>query len=465
MHVDKHQPLKNLLGELDRRGPRYTSYPPAPMFTYDFGPDALVNALQESNRPQARPLSIYAHVPFCHQLCYYCGCTKIILSNNARNQGKIDAYLHTLYGEAELFARYLDPRREVQQIHLGGGTPNSFNPEQLADFLSDLRACFRVAPGAEVGIEVDPRCIELQDLDRYRLAGFNRISIGVQDFDPLVQKAINREQSKKHIADLISEARFVGFGGINVDLIYGLPRQSMKTFGHTLDELVKMRPDRVAVYSYAHLPQQFRAQRLIRLEELPDPTLKLDLFDLAVHKLTDAGYRYIGMDHFALPEDELARSLNSGHLQRNFQGYSTRGGADMIGLGMSAISSIGKVYAQNAKTLPIYSRRIENGEFATVRGLHLTEEEGIRRDLIHQLMCSGKIDMDAFGQAHGIQFEQYFERDLGRLRPYLKKGLIRNQDHVLEVTESGRYLLRPLAMAFDPYVNQPENGATYSRVI
>lgn len=450
-----------LLSELDKRGPRYTSYPPAPYFTYDFGPESFTKALQASNAAPTRPLSLYIHVPFCHQLCYYCGCTKLV----TRNREKIDAYLKTLYKEAELFARQLDPRRQVQQIHLGGGTPNSLDPEQLADLLSDIRGCFHVSSDAEIGIEIDPRVIELKDLDRYRLAGFNRISIGVQDFDPLVQKAINREQSRKHIAMLISEARFVGFRGINTDLIYGLPRQTLKTFGHTLDELIKMRPDRVAVYSYAHLPQQFKAQRLIKLEDLPDPEVKLELLELAVEKLTDAGYRHIGMDHFALPEDELARALTTGKLQRNFQGYSTRSGCDMIGLGMSAISSVGDDYAQNAKTLPIYTRHIEAGEFATVRGLHLTEEEGIRRDLIQRLMCSGKIDMDAFGRDHGINFEKFFERDLGRLKPYVNRGLVNWQDHTLEVTEIGRYLLRPLAMAFDPNVNQPGSQGEYSKVV
>ena len=287
----------------------------------------------------------------------------------------------------------------------------------------------------------------------------------MQDFDSAVQKAINREQSQEKIAELIDEARFVGFRGINTDLIYGLPKQNLAGFAETLDALVAMRPDRVAVYSYAHLPQQFKAQRLIQLEDLPDAELKLKLLELAVEKLTAAGYRHIGMDHFALPEDELSRALASGSLQRNFQGYSTRGGCDMLGLGVSAISSVGDVYAQNAKTLSAYNKHIQAGHLATVRGLHLTTEEGIRRDLIQRLMCSGKLDMDAFGSEHGIEFKRYFERDLGRLKPYLKHGLIHQQSNNLQVTELGRYLLRPLAMAFDPYVNQSQAENRYSKVI
>lgn len=456
MHLDKQ-----LIAELDRRGPRYTSYPPANLFGHDFGAEELRSALEKSNAAPARPLSLYLHLPFCRQLCYYCGCTKIV----TRNQARIDAYLPTLYREAGLFAAVVDTQRPVTQIHLGGGTPNTLSPVLLKELLDELRARFTVASDAEIGIEVDPRCLDLDDLNNYRMAGFNRISIGVQDFDVAVQRAINREQSQQAIADIIDEARFVGFHGINVDLIYGLPKQNLASFGRTLDALSGMRPDRVAIYSYAHLPTQFKAQRLIQLDDLPTAELKLELLDLAVSKLGDAGYRYIGMDHFALPEDELARALSTGKLQRNFQGYSTRGGSDMLGLGMSAISSVGNVYAQNAKTLVAYTRHIERDHFATVRGLTLTAEEGIRRDLIQRLMCSGKIDMAAFGAEHGIDFDRYFERDLGRLRPYIKRGLIKQQDHSLQITESGRYLLRPLAMAFDPYMNQGEAAEGYSKVI
>lgn len=450
-----------LIAQLDRRGPRYTSYPPAPYFGHDFGPEDLAESLTQSNQAPARPISLYLHVPFCHQLCYYCGCTKIVTNK----QDKIDAYLQTLIREAGLYAKAIDAKRLVTQIHLGGGTPNSLRPGQLSILLAEMRRLFNVAADAEIGIEIDPRTFAVDDLDRYRMAGFNRISIGVQDFDPAVQKAINREQSPKKIAALIDEARFVGFRGINTDLIYGLPKQNLAGFEETLDALIKMRPDRVAVYSYAHLPQQFKAQRLIQLEDLPDAKLKLELLDMAVQKLTAAGYRHIGMDHFALPDDELARALASGSLQRNFQGYSTRGGCDMLGLGMSAISSIGDVYAQNAKTLSAYNKHIHAGHFATVRGLHLTVEEGIRRDLIQRLMCSGKLDMEAFGSEHGIEFRRYFERDLGRLRPYLKHGLVHEQANSLQVTELGRHLLRPLAMAFDPYMNHPQTNGSYSKVI
>lgn len=452
---------KQLIAELDRRGPRYTSYPSANFFGHDFAPEDMKAALEKSNTEPARPLSLYLHLPFCRQLCYYCGCTKIV----TRNQSKIESYLPTLYREADLFADALDAGRVVKQIHLGGGTPNTLSPLLLEELLGEMRSRFKVAPDAEIGIEVDPRCLRLDDLSEYRMAGFNRISIGVQDFAPQVQKAINRQQSREQVAEIIDEARFVGFQGINADVIYGLPKQTLSGFAGTLDALVAMRPDRVAVYSYAHLPQQFKAQRLIQLSDLPDAEAKLALLDLAVSKLTAAGYRYIGMDHFALPEDELSRALASGQLQRNFQGYSTRGGCDMLGLGMSAISSVGKVYAQNAKTLPVYTRHIERGHFATVRGLTLTPEEGIRRDLIQRLMCSGKIDMDGFGAEHGINFERYFERDMGRLKPYLKRGLIERQGHNLQVTEPGRYFLRPLAMAFDPYVNQHKSDTVFSKVI
>ncbi|MDX1497749.1 MAG: oxygen-independent coproporphyrinogen III oxidase [Salinisphaeraceae bacterium] len=452
---------KELMADLDRSGPRYTSYPSANLFGHYFGPQDLLNALEQSNTAPARSLALYLHLPFCQQLCYYCGCTKIV----TQNADKIKAYLPTVYREADLFAAAIDPEREVRQIHLGGGTPNTYSPLLLEEILDELRARFKVAADAEIGLEVDPRCMKLSDLEEYRLAGFNRISIGVQDFDPAVQKAINREQSQALIAALIDEARFVGFNGINVDLVYGLPKQTLSTFAHTLNDVIAMRPDRLAVYSYAHLPKQFKSQRLIQLNDLPTGEQKLELLELAVSKLTAAGYRHIGMDHFALPEDELARALNSGQLQRNFQGYSTRGGSDLLGLGMSAISSVGHVYAQNAKTLAVYTRHIERGHFATVKGLTLTPEEDIRRDLIQRLMCSGKVDMDSFGAEHGIDFDRYFERDLGRLKPYLQRGLITVSDHSLQVTETGRYLLRPMAMAFDPYMNQGETSGEFSKVI
>lgn len=441
LHIARH----------DRSGPRYTSYPSATQFRDGFDA-AEVQAAVRRSRKAGRARSLYVHVPFCGSPCYYCGCNRVI----TRQPAPVSAYLARLAREIEIVSAGWGPGEPVQQLHFGGGTPGHLSLDQLGAVIGQLDRGFGLSedPRREYAIEIDPRVLTPDTLPGLAALGFNRLSLGVQDFDPEVQQAVNRQQSVEQVAGAVHQAREYGFGSISFDLILGLPRQTPERFARTLDLALAIGPDRFSVYSYAHLPQMFPAQRQIRLDELPDAQGKLALMALTVERLTAAGYVHIGMDHFARPEDELARAARDGGLQRNFQGYSTRGGTDLIGLGVSAISRIDDIYCQNDKTLDGYGAALDEGRLPLVRGLRLNPEDQLRRDVIESIMCRGAVDCAEVERAHGIVFHDQFADALQALQPLAQDGLVELGRERLQVTERGRYLLRAVAMPFDAYLGQ-----------
>jgi oxygen-independent coproporphyrinogen-3 oxidase len=442
-----------LIARYDMAGPRYTSYPTAPQFRGDFDERALRSAIQASNEePIPRPLSIYVHVPFCVSPCFYCGCNRII----TRDVGKADRYLERLYREIELVAKLFDRDRQVTQLHFGGGTPNFLDVPRMQELMGVLARhfSFSVERGREFGIEIDPRFADAGYIRGMGELGFNRISVGIQDFDPAVQAAVNRIQSVAQTREVLEAARASGFRSTSVDLIYGLPRQTVTGFERTLDEVVALAPDRVAVYAYAHLPEMFKAQRQIDAAELPDPATRLALIGRALARLDEAGYAYVGMDHFARADDELVAAQRAGTLQRNFQGYSTHGECDIVGLGVSAIGRIGDSYSQSARDLTGYYAALDNGRLPVARGLALVEDDLIRREAIGQLMCYGELDMIAFGEHRGIVFAEYFAAELERLHALAGDGLVTLDERTIRVTPRGRLLLRIVAMCFDAYLGK-----------
>jgi oxygen-independent coproporphyrinogen-3 oxidase len=444
----------DLLRRYDQPGPRYTSYPTAPRFTAEFGEAQLRAAAVASNGdPIPRGLSLYVHVPFCTSPCFYCGCNRII----TRDKAQAESYLVRLYREIAMAAALFDRDREVIQLHFGGGTPNFLSPAQLHDVVDCLRRHFHFAPAdvLDLSIELDPRGLSPADVTALAGIGFNRASLGVQDFDPRVQAAVNRMQTVEETDAVIQAARTAGMRSINVDLIYGLPRQTHEGFDCTLDTVLAMRPDRLAIYGYAHLPQLFKAQRQIVDADLPSAEEKLGLLRLAIERLTTAGYRYIGMDHFALPGDELAQAQAHGGLHRNFMGYTTHADSDLLGLGVSAISHIGDTYSQNPRDLPSWQAAIDAGRLPACRGLRLGSDDVLRADLIQQLMCQGEIDIAALEDRHGIHFLEYFEADLLRLLPLAADGLVELSETHIRATPRGRLLLRSIAACFDAYLHRP----------
>lgn len=455
-------PTPALIRKHDRNGPRYTSYPTALQFVPDFGPAEHRAAVALSNALSPRaPLSLYVHVPFCASPCFYCACTKIITSRAELAQD----YLQRLLCEIALQGALFPSSRVVEQLHFGGGTPTYLSMSQLSQVFEGLHRAFNVSGDAqrEFSIEIDPRTVTPASLAQLSGLGFNRASFGIQDFDPEVQKAVNRVQSWQQVAQLMDAARDAGFRSLSADLIYGLPRQDYQSFNRTLDQLIELRPDRISAYSYAHLPQRFKAQRRIRLDELPNAAAKLELLYLTVERLLDAGYVYIGMDHFALPDDELAEALRAGTLQRNFQGYSTRGGLDLLGLGMSSISRLGAAYSQNARTLRGYQDALDGGELAVERGVLLTPEDCLRREVIAALMCGGRLEFGEIERRHGVDFQAHFAEELREMRQLQDDGLVRLDDNGISVTHSGRYLLRSIAMPFDAYLPRGDSIAAEPR--
>ena len=456
----------DLLRRYDRPGPRYTSYPTAPQFSTAFGEAQLRDAVIASNGdPIPRRLSIYVHVPFCLSPCFYCGCNRII----TRDLARADTYLTRLYREIDLTAALFDRDREVIQLHFGGGTPNFLSPVQLREVVGTLRRQFHFSesPQRDISIELDPRFISPTEVSELAAMGFNRASLGVQDFDPLVQEAVNRIQSVEQTVAIIDACRANGFRSVNVDLIYGLPKQTAQGFAHTLDTVVDVRPDRIAVYGYAHLPELFKAQHQIEAADLPTPEAKLGLLQLAIEKLTAAGYEYIGMDHFALPDDELAQAQARGGLHRNFMGYTTHADSDLIGLGVSAISHIGDSFSQNPRDLISWQGAIDNGRLPVFRGMRLSEDDQLRADLIQRLMCQGEIPITALERRYAIDFDDYFGDALELLRPLVADGLVRIEPGRIRVTSQGRLLLRNIAMCFDKYLDKPVNvtAPRFSRAI
>ena len=455
-----------LLRRYDVPGPRYTSYPTAPQSSAGFGEAQLREVAAASNGdPIPRPISLYLHIPFCTSPCFYCGCNRIITRDKTRGE----AYLTRLYREIALASSMFDRDREVEQVHFGGGTPNFLDPEQITEVVDVLRRHFSFARGSKMdcSIELDPRFITPAEVGQLGQAGFNRASLGVQDFDPVVQEAVNRIQGVEQTLGIIQACREHGFRSVNVDLIYGLPKQTLEGFARTLDITLEARPDRLAIYGYAHLPNLFKPQHRIHAEDLPSPEAKLDLLRLAIDKLGQAGYEYIGMDHFALPGDELARAQREGGLHRNFMGYTTHAESDLVGLGVSAISHIGASFSQNPRDLPSWEMAIDAGRLPVWRGMYMDEDDVIRADLIQALMCHGALDFRAFEQHHMIDFGAYFSESLARLKPLQDDGLVELDEGGLRATSRGRLLLRIIAMCFDRYLTPAADTAQprYSRTV
>lgn len=456
-----------LLQRFDVPGPRYTSYPTADRFVEAFGPAQLAQALAQRAGGvggvggRAAALSLYVHIPFCESVCYYCACNKII----TRHHERAGQYLEALEREIALYVDVLGRDQPVSQLHLGGGTPTFLADEELARLMQVLRTSFRLVPGGEYSIEVDPRTVSPQRLSHLVSLGFNRISLGVQDFDPDVQKAVHRVQSFDSVARLIEQARELGIESVNADLIYGLPRQTATSFARTLELMGQLRPDRIALYGYAHLPARFKPQRRIDASELPGPADKLAMLSAAIASFARAGYDYIGMDHFALPNDALAVAKRQGRLHRNFQGYSTQPDADLIALGVSAIGRVGSHYSQNVKTLPEYYDALRQGQFPVARGLALTRDDLVRRAVIMALMCQGQVAFESIELSYLIDFRHYFAAEMAQLEPLAAHGLLRIEPDGLYVTPSGWYVVRGIAMVFDKYLQAERSRERFSRII
>ena len=453
-----------LLQKFDVSGPRYTSYPTADRFVEAFTAEDYQRALLQRRQGASAlklPLSLYVHVPFCESLCYYCACNKII----TRHHERATPYLQYLEREVGLHVEALGTMQKVSQLHLGGGTPTFLSDAELRGLMDMLRRNFRFAPDGEYAIEVDPRTVDSARLDALADIGFNRLSFGVQDFDPLVQKAVNRVQPASQVFALVEAARRRGFGSINVDLIYGLPHQSPESFDRTLAQIVELRPDRIALYAYAHLPERFKPQRRILSINLPNAHSKVTMLSRSLAALIGAGYVYVGMDHFALPNDPLAVAKRQGRLHRNFQGYSTQPDHDLIALGVSSIGRIGATYSQNAKTLPEYYDALDRGQFPVVRGLALGRDDLIRRAVIMALMCQGECLFESIDLAYLVDFKTYFAAELEKLNDLQNKGMVQLDDNSIQVTAMGWFFVRAVAMVFDRYLQTDRNRARFSRII
>jgi len=452
-----------LLTRYDIPGPRYTSYPTAPFFRSDFGVDQLRAAAATSNQ-DAGPLSLYVHVPFCTSPCFYCGCARII----TRDPSRAEAYLLRLQTEIRLSSAMFDRTRVVDQLHLGGGTPNFLSAEQMTRLLATLAEHFTLSTAREreFGIEIDARYADAEYVRMLAQLGFNRLSLGIQDFDADVQLAVNRVQTFAQTRDVIEAARAHGFRSVSVDLIYGLPKQTLAGFAQTLDKVIALAPDRVAAYGYAHLPERFKAQRQIQTADMPNAATRLALLAQTIERLTQAGFVYIGLDHFALPDDELAIAQRQGSLQRNFQGYSTHAACDLLGLGLTAISHVGATFSQNAKEMKSYCAALDAGALPTERGLALSPDDLVRADAIQRLMCHGRLDIAPFALRHGIDFTAYFAAELQRLQPLQRDGLVACTDSCIRVLPKGRFLLRIIAMCFDAYLTSNALGQIrYSQAV
>jgi oxygen-independent coproporphyrinogen-3 oxidase len=450
----------------DVSGPRYTSYPTADRFVEAFGEDSFRHWLGKRNIGGIQqPLSVYVHLPFCGTICYYCACNKVI----TRDHGKSAKYIKYLERELAMVGGHLGAAggeaRRVCQLHWGGGTPNFLAHEEMRALMRSLRAQFEFARDAEMSVEIDPRSLAPGAMALLGELGFNRVSIGVQDFDPAVQKAVNRIQSEEVTHRAIDEARASGFRSVNLDLIYGLPKQTLDSFHQTLDKVIALGPERVALYAYAHLPTVFKPQRRIATAELPSPETKLELLTLAIGRLTGAGYLYIGMDHFARRDDELAVAQAQGRLHRNFQGYSTYADSDLLGFGVSAIGRVGPTYYQNAKRLDDYYAALDEGRLPVWRGIELTGDDLVRRAVIQALACQFRVSIESIELAHLIDFRATFAGELEALRALEKDGLVEVQPDWIVVTPKGRLLVRVVCMVFDRYLRERERRASYSKVI
>jgi oxygen-independent coproporphyrinogen-3 oxidase len=454
----------DLLRRYDVSGPRYTSYPTADRFVEAFTAEDYARALTQRRSGAAAlalPLSLYIHIPFCESLCYYCACNKII----TKHHDKAAEYLRYLSREVDLHTQHIGSGQVVSQLHLGGGTPTFLSDDELRELMTMLRRNFAFTPGGEYSIEVDPRTVDAQRLDTLAELGFNRLSFGVQDFDPAVQKAVHRVQPAGQVFALVEAARARGFESINVDLIYGLPKQSPESFDRTLAQVATLRPDRIALYAYAHLPERFKPQRRIAIVELPTGGSKISMLSRSLKAFRDAGYVYVGMDHFALPEDSLAVAKRQGRLHRNFQGYSTQPDCDLIALGVSSIGRIGATYSQNAKTLEEYYDALDNAQFPVVRGLALSRDDLVRRAVIMALMCQGQVQFESINLAYLVDFPTYFAKELDALQALQEQGMVVVDAQSIQVTDQGWFFVRAVAMVFDRYLQTDRTRAKFSKII
>ena len=453
-----------LLQKFDVAGPRYTSYPTADRFVEAFGDEEYKRTLaqrfnEEGARPQ--PLSLYVHIPFCDSLCYYCACNKVITKHHSRSA----EYLRYLALELALHTDLIGKGRTVSQLHLGGGSPTFMNDDELRELVALLQQHFQLAAGAELSIEVDPRTVDVARIDALAAMGFNRLSFGVQDFDPAVQKAVHRVQPAEQVFTLVHAARERGFDSINVDLIYGLPLQSPASFDRTLAQITELRPDRIALYGYAHLPQRFKPQRRINDAELPTASAKVAMLARSLEALLAVGYVYVGMDHFALPNDPLAVAKRQGRLHRNFQGYSTQPDCDLIALGVSSIGRVGATYSQNAKTLDDYYDLLNHGRFPVVRGLALTRDDLLRRAVIMAIMCQGAVHFESIALAYLVDFQRYFANELEALKPLAAQGMVTVDADSIEVTDTGWFFVRAVAMVFDRHLQANLHLNRFSKIL
>jgi len=458
---------RELLSRLDVSGPRYTSYPTADRFVEAFGAEQYQQALQQRGHGVgaltggASALSVYVHIPFCESVCYYCACNKVITKHHERAV----EYLDALRMEIDLVCAQLGRGQTLSQLHFGGGTPTFLTDDQLEGLLGTLQTAFRFVPGGEYAIEIDPRTVSAERLHRLAAMGFNRLSFGVQDFDPQVQQAVHRVQPREQVAALVDIARAEGFESLNMDLIYGLPKQTLASFQTTLSQVAELKPDRIALYAYAHLPQRFKPQRRIDSNALPAPDDKVAMLAMAIDTFAAAGYDYIGMDHFALRHDSLAVAKRQGRLHRNFQGYSTHPDCDIIGLGVSAIGRVGAHYSQNAKTLDDYYDALRRGQLPIVRGLTLTRDDLVRRAVIMAIMCQGRVDFESIELAYLIDFRQYFASEMRLLEPLVESGLVQMESDGIRVTPLGWHFVRAIAMPFDRHLQADKTAERFSRII
>ncbi len=457
-----------LISRLSQSGPRYTSYPTADRFSDAFSYRDYLQAVTHARARGGRhPLSLYLHIPFCNTVCYYCGCNKIV----TKNREKAATYLSYLKREIEMQGKLFAGFNHVEQLHFGGGTPTYLSDEQMIDLMHHIRRWFQLTDDekGEYSIEVDPRSVSAERIHRLRGQGFNRISLGVQDFDPEVQKAVNRIQPEEMTLEVIRAAREAKFRSISIDLIYGLPKQNLQSMAQTLSKVIAANPDRIAVYHYAHLPHLFKPQRRIHEDDLPSSDVKLDMLAMCIKRLNEAGYVYIGMDHFAKPDDELAIAQRQGRLHRNFQGYSTHAEADLIACGVSSISSVGMCYSQNVKTLDDYYDRLDQGELPVARGFKLSMDDVLRRFIIQMLMCNFELSIRSLEQAYPITFNAYFESELEQLQELAEMGLLTIDDEWISVSLKGRLLIRNVCMVFDRHLQQARRlqseHVRYSRTV
>lgn len=451
-----------MLQKFDVSGPRYTSYPTADRFVEAFTEDSYKLALEQRRiGGMALPLSIYVHIPFCESLCFFCACNKIVTKHHERSA----EYLGYLKREIDLHVAHLGAGQTISQLHLGGGSPTFFSDDELSELMSMIKQSFVLAPNGEYSIEVDPRTVNDTRLEHLAALGFNRLSFGVQDFDEEVQKAVHRIQPAEQVFSLVETARRLKFESVNVDLIYGLPKQTPESFSRTLAQIVELRPDRIALYAYAHLPERFKPQRRISEYELPAAPAKIAMLSDALSAFLSAGYVYVGMDHFALPDDALAIAKRQGRLHRNFQGYSTQPDCDLISLGVSAIGRVGATYSQNAKTIEEYYDYLNQGRFPVVRGLALSHDDLVRRGVIMALMCQGELQYESIELAYLIDFKTYFASELEALKELESKGMVVLDDSSIQVTDTGWFFVRAVAMLFDRYLQTDRNRARFSKII